>query len=255
MDLAHISTQCALADAILAPDRRAPRFLVAANSVRACNGLDVYRNNVAAGLLNVLAARFPAVRRLAGDDSFFTVARNFLAAHPPRSPVLMGYGEGFPEFIQTLGSAACFHYMADIAALELARGRAYHAADADPLTSEQWARIPANALGEKRAVLHPSMSLVASRFPIVSSWKTFEAGGPAKKGRSAFGAETALIVRPFLDVEVHALPAGGFASLHALAHGATIGEALSAGADAAAEFDLAHNLSVIIGSGIVTALR
>lgn len=255
MDLAHISTQRALAAAILEPERRAPRFLVAASRSRVRNGLDVYRNNVVAGLLNVLAARFPAVRALAGDDSFFAIARDFLAAHPPRSPVLMGYGEGFPEFIRTPGAAACCHYMADIAALELARGQAYHAADAAPLTSEQWTQISTNALGEQRAVLHPSMSLVSSRFPIVSAWKTFVAGEASESGLAAFGAEAALIVRPFLDVEVHALPAGGFASLHALAHGATIGEALSAGADAAPEFDLAHNLSIIIGSGIVTALR
>lgn len=253
MQRTHADTQSVLAAAILAPERPAPRFLIAANRTRARNGFDVYRNNVAAGLLNVLAARFPAMRRLAGDDSFFAVARGFLAAHPPRSPVLMAYGDGFPDFIRALGSAAYFHYMADVATLELARGRAYHAADADPLAPEQWAVIPADVLGEKRVELHPSMSLIASRFPILSAWRTSESG--VENGSPTAGAEAALVARPFLEVEVRALPAGGFAYLQALQRGATIAEALSAGANAAPEFDLALNLSILIGENIVTALR
>lgn len=256
MQRAHANTQSALADAILAPERPAPRFLIAENRTRARNGLDIYRNNVMAGLLNVLAARFPAVRKLAGDDSFFAAARSFLAIHPPRSPVLMGYGEGFPDFIRELGWAACFSYMADIAALELARGRAYHAADADPVTPAQWTQISAGSLGETRVDLHPSVSLIASRFPIVSAWQAaVETEQTNEISSPTIGAEAALIARPFLDVVVCALPPGGFACLQALQHGATVAEALETGAAAAPEFDLALNLSIIISSNIVTALR
>lgn len=254
MERTHADTQSALASAILAPERLVPRFLIAANCTRARNGLDVYRNNVAAGLLSVLAERFPAVRRLAGDDSFFAAARSFLAAHPPRSPVLMGYGEGFPDFVRALGSAACFNYMADIAMLELARGRAYHAADADPLAPAQWTLVPADALGGKRVELHPSMSLVASRFPIVSAWRASEAGRVDESGHLAIGAEAALVARPFLEVEVHALPAGGFECLQALQRGATMANAFGEAADAVPGFDLALILSIMIGSNIVTAL-
>lgn len=252
MQQTHVETQSVLAGAILAPKRPAPRFLIAANRTRARNGLDIYRNNVVAGLLNVLAARFPSVRKLAGDEFFFSAARGFLAAHPPRSPVLMGYGEGFPDFIRAQGPAGCFCYMADIADLELARGGAYHAADADPLTAEHWGQISADSLGETRVDLHPSVSLIASRFPIVSAWRACDAG---QGGSPAIKAEAALVVRPFLDVEVYALPAGGFECLQALQQGTTIGEALAAGADAAPEFDLTFNLSLIISTNIVIVLR
>lgn len=252
MRRAHAHTQSALAASILAPELPVPRFLIASSRTRARNGLDIYRNNVAAGLLNVMSARFPVVRKLAGDDSFFSAARRFIAAHPPRSAVLMEYGEGFPKFIRELGWAACFRYMADIATLELARGRAYHAPDADPLTPGQWSQIPADTLGEKRVDLHPSVSLIASRFPIVSAWRASIA---EKSSPCLIGSEAALIARPFLDVEVHALPVGGLECLQALQHGATIGEALTAGADATTEFDLTHNLALIISSNIVTALR
>jgi len=58
----------------------------------------VYRNNVAVGLIGALEARYPVSRRLAGDDLFRATARAFVRAHKPRSPVMIAYGEEFPEF-------------------------------------------------------------------------------------------------------------------------------------------------------------
>ena len=53
--------------------------------------------------------------------------------------MMMDYGEDFPHFVRGLGSEATFEYLADIAELEWARGRAYHAADADPVTRDAFA--------------------------------------------------------------------------------------------------------------------
>ena len=59
----------------------------------------VYRNNVAVGLIGALEARYPVSRRIAGDDLFRAMARAFMRAHKPRSPVMIAYGEEFPEFV------------------------------------------------------------------------------------------------------------------------------------------------------------
>jgi hypothetical protein len=75
----------------------------------------VYRNNVAVGLIGALEARYPVSRRIAGDDLFRAMARAFVQSHRPRSPVMIAYGEGFPEFISD--------YLAGAeAGLEKARG-------------------------------------------------------------------------------------------------------------------------------------
>src|SRR5580698_2819508 len=58
----------------------------------------VYRNNVAVGLIGALEARYPVSRRIAGDEQFRAMARAFARAHKPRSPVMIAYGEDFPEF-------------------------------------------------------------------------------------------------------------------------------------------------------------
>ena len=59
----------------------------------------VYRNNVAVGLIGALEARYPVSRRIAGDDLFRAMARAFVRANKPRSPVMIAYGGEFPEFV------------------------------------------------------------------------------------------------------------------------------------------------------------
>jgi Putative DNA-binding domain len=66
----------------------------------------VYRNNVAVGLIGALEARYPVSRRIAGDDLFRAMARAFVRAHKPRSPVMIAYGEEFPEFVTAYLAAA-----------------------------------------------------------------------------------------------------------------------------------------------------
>ena len=74
----------------------------------------VYRNNVAVGLIGALEARYPVSRRIAGDDLFRAMARAFVRAHRPRSPVMIAYGEEFPEFmteyLAPVGAAPTFEW-------------------------------------------------------------------------------------------------------------------------------------------------
>lgn len=227
-----------------------PIGLRAATPARAESGLAVHRNNVMSGLIKVVATRFPVVRRLMGEQSFLESIRRFIAAAPPRSPLLLEYGDGFPEFLRRLGDdASC---IADVADLEAARGKAYHAADAAPWPPQAFAAIPAERLAGLRLSLHPSVSLLQSRFSIVSLWHAYQECGDATLRQPH--PEAALIARPMLEVEVWNLPPGGFAFLTALSRGATMAEAAEAAMDAAPDFDLAVNLAVMIEARIVIGL-
>lgn len=219
----------------------------AATAARAESGLAVYRNNVMSSLIKVVAARFPVVHRLLGEDRFLESVRRFIAAEPPRSPLLLDYGDGFPDFLRRLGGEA---RIADIADLEVARGKAYHAADAAPLPPQAFAAIPSDRLAGLRLTFHPSVSLLQSRFPIVSIWQANQEAGEVALPQGH--PEAALIARPMLEVEVWNLPPGGFALLTALRRGATMADAAEAAMDAAPDFDFAVNLSVLIQASIVT---
>jgi hypothetical protein len=244
---AFAELQQSFAAAVLGQPAELP--IRAAMAARAESGLAVYRNNVMSGLIKVVAARFPAVRRLLGEECFLESVRRFIAAEPPRSPLLLEYGDGFPQFLRRIGEDAC---IADIADLEAARGKAYHAADAVSLPPQAFATLPAERLAGLRLTFHPSMSLLQSRFAIVSLWQENQkAGGVALP---QVRPEAALIARPMLEVEVWNLPPGGFAFFTALRRGVTMAKAADAAMDAAPEFDLAVNLSVLIKSNIVTGL-
>jgi hypothetical protein len=82
----------------------------------------VYRNNVAIGLIGALEARYPVSRRLAGDDLFRAMARAFVQALKPRSPVMIAYGEEFPEFAAAYLAGAEARLSLEETTLESTRG-------------------------------------------------------------------------------------------------------------------------------------
>jgi len=191
----------------------------------------VYRNNVVHSLTEALKRRFPVVERLVGPEFFRALAPLYLAADPPSSPVLIRWGAGFPEFLAGFPPLAGLPYLPDVARLEWLRGIAYHAADVLPLSAEALAaeRDPARL----RPGLHPSVSLLRSRHPIVSIWLANQPGNePAPLDLDA--PETALILRDPSDrVPVIALSAGDAAFVEALLGGQSLFDAAAAALSAA----------------------
>ncbi|HYP58719.1 MAG TPA: DNA-binding domain-containing protein [Beijerinckia sp.] len=241
--------QCDFAEALRDPSKPLPMGLVSQNSHGLEQRFAVYRNNVAIGLIEALEARFPVVRRLVGEEFFTAMARVFVQAHPPRSPLLMIYGDSFPQFIAGFGPAAELIYLADIARLEAARTRAYHAADAQAFDPSALAGMSDEALQTVRFMLHPAVEIISSAHPIVTIWamnSDEKALGPIKDWRG----EDALISRPGLDVEVHCLPEGAAVFLQSLASGLPLGEAVQRAIASSADFDLAKNLAALFGSGL-----
>jgi hypothetical protein len=213
---------------------------------------NVYRNNVALGLINAVAARYPVVRKLLWDDAFQRVAAQYVRSEPPRSPVLLEYGESFPQFLRTIGEGVAVDYLADIAELESARTRAYHAADAMPLDRGAFAALSPDRLANLRLKFHPSMILLTSRFPVVSIWDTqrHDSDGTIRNWKP----ESALVVRPHLHVEVWRLSTGGHKFFAALAAGRSVADAITEAA-VSADFDLAEALSTLISSQAVVAIE
>src|ERR1051326_1630472 len=125
----HAQLQRAFAEAVLFDDAPIPATIRSATGASHASRFGVYRNNVFAGLINALAARYPVTRKLLWDDAFNHVARLYASAEPPRSPMMFESGDSFPQFLRRIGHGAASDALADVAELEAARTRAYHAAD------------------------------------------------------------------------------------------------------------------------------
>lgn len=248
------SIQESFAGALLDADRPVPGAVTSHTARAPQKRFAVYRNNIIVGLVEALRTQFPATEGVVGAEFFTAMARVYVSTEPPRSPVLVSYGERFPDFIEKFEPAAELSYLADVARLEVARTRAYHAADAKPLEPSRWQGLNPAALLGARIVLHPSLQIVRSSFPVVTVW-SMNAGETEPASIEDCEAEDALIVRPNLDVEVRRLPTGGATFLRALASGATLGDAAATAAADHPQFDLAANLTGLIGAGLTTELH
>src|SRR5262249_2569084 len=133
-----------------------------------------------------------------------------------------------------------------------ARTRAYHAADAKPLTPKALAASAQAALGGMRFTLHPSLEIVASPHPIVTIW-AMNSGELELAPITDWRGEDALVLRPIADVEVRRLPRGAKIFLQALAAGNPLAGAAQAAHEADASFDLAANLAALF-SGLAIAM-
>jgi Putative DNA-binding domain len=202
--------------------------------------------------IEVLAARYPVIRQLVGELSFRIVARRFILSKPPSAPIPLSYGDNFPGFLRNQGTLASIEYVADIAELEMARGRARYAADARPLAAAALSPLQTRRLHGLRVVLHPSVCLVQSRFPIVTIWESSQRGGGVI---DRWGYEAALVARPRLEVEVRRLPPGGYAFLRALSEGQMVATAAAIATDATPRFEICANLAVLQDANVVVAIQ
>ena len=242
--------QDAFAEALRGASRIPPDEVRNPSGRSAQRRFGVYRNNVAAGLIAALGMRFPVVMKLVGEEFFREMARQYVALEPPHSPIMLLYGDTFPGFIEGFAPAAPVPYLAAIARLEMARGMAYHAADAVPLGAEAFAALPANDLAGMTAVLHPSMSVVESGYPIHSIWMVNQPDA-AVVPISPWAPETALVARPYTSVEVRKLQPGEGIFLTELARGATFASAVEAATKTAERFDMVRSLKLLIDAGLV----
>ncbi|SFQ97209.1 DNA-binding domain-containing protein [Poseidonocella sedimentorum] len=205
----------------------------------------VYRNNVAVGLRAALETGFPVVRKLLGEAPFRDLAGQFLRASPPADPRMMHYGTGFPAYLEAHPALARLGYLGDVARLDLALRRSYHAGDAAP-DAGALERIAPDDLPRARLRFAPGVICLLSRWPLFDLWRFNMVPGAAKPRAVA---QAIVVLRPDFDPAPHLLPAGGGEVLAALLGGATLGEALARGPEG---FDLAALLGLLISGHAIT---
>ncbi len=180
----------------------------------------VYRNNSAIALIDALKQHFPTVATLVGDEAFAGLARMFAQEYPPLSPVLGDYGAEFPAFLETFldqcENGGETPYLADSARLDWACLSARRAPEATPCDVARLAALDPARIAEQKAVLHPSLALVVSDWPILEL---------AKAHVTDWRGETVLVLRPRAELLMQICPPGAAAFLRACTDGKNLGEA------------------------------
>nr|WP_179954302.1 DNA-binding domain-containing protein [Denitrobaculum tricleocarpae] len=236
------------------PSAAAPESLAAPAGMRPNRRFNVYRNNVVVSLIEALRSSFPVVERLVGEEFFKATARAYIDHEPPRSPLMFQYGETFGSFLDAFPPAASVPYLGDVARLEFARLTAYHAQDRAAIALTHLSTLPPEQLGGAEFQLHPSLTLLTSRWPVFSLWAASSEQQSAQDVNLDTG-EDVIVIRPEYDVDVRCLPSGGYGFLRALQGGASLGEAAEQATQTTENFNLAHHLEGLFGLGAVCAVE
>jgi hypothetical protein len=200
--------------------------------------LAVYRHGALANLASALAGTYPVVTRLVGDAFFAEAARRHALATPSASGNLDDYGGDFPAFLAGYPHAQGVPYLADVARLEWALHEARRAAAARPLDLARLATLTPEGAGAVRVVLHPSVHLVASAYPVLAIWEANQVDRDGTPARDE-GADRVLAFLAEGGARAELAGAAAWALARALRDGQTLGQACEAMGENAAEFPAA----------------
>ncbi len=227
--------------------------------------LAIYHNNCRANFVKALTLSYPVIARIVGSDFFDGLAQRFFERYPSRSGDLHHVGKDFADFLAT-GFAApgsAFEYLVDLAHLEWAWSLALLGADAPALGVEALARHPPADWAALRFELQPTLTLVASPFPVHTLFDEHRQTLPAITCLDA-GGECVAVLRRQQQVEAHRLSHREYTLWQSLQAGLSLEVALEAALEAAsgsarepeprAEFDLTTALGRLFASGAVSAL-
>ena len=163
--------------------------------------LNVYHHHSRIVECEALAAVYPAVRRLVGEDFFANMAVLYAGQYPLNRGDLRVFGEQLADFLAQFEPLRTVPYVADVARLEWCWHESLHAAQAS---------LEARAADGTRLCLAPHVRLLHSPFPVATIWDFAlreHADDTPHLNIDTMGPEHVLIMRPTLDVEVWTLPA------------------------------------------------
>lgn len=225
----------------------------AAAGIAAAQRLQIHRNNYQITLREALAAVYPVVNALVGDGFFAWLAHEYIAAHPSRSGNLHAFGARLPAFVAAFPAAAGLRYLADVAHLEWAWHRAFHAADAGPLDLQALASVAAEQHADLRFQLHPSVSLLSAETPFLDIWQAHQPDPAAATPVDVHGeGQRALVLRAGLEVRVMPASRGEYALLAAVRAGSAFGAACEAALAAQRDVDVSACVERHVGAGTLS---
>lgn len=227
-------------------------------------GFSVYRNTVLKGCVDALQDNYPTVCELVGTEWLRAAATVFATQHPPKDGLLMGYGDGFADFLADFPPAAQLPYLSAVAAWDRRWTECHLAADALLLDAAWLGAQAPEALENLVLTPHPAARWSQSHeHPAFTIWQRQRAQQSLEHDLPWHG-DAGLLTRPEATVQWTALSPSGCALLDACALGLPFAQAAQAALEARQSFnpedaqladpaDLSHLIAQLLHAGAFQA--
>jgi hypothetical protein len=228
------------------------------DDISVADRLEVYRDHVMASLAKVMAATYPLIAQLAGDDFLSAAAHRYIRENLPERGNLNLYGATFGDFLERYEPAQVTPYLPDIARMEWAKNEAYYARDDAPFDTARLQAIAPENMEHLTFSFRDSVRLVRSDFPLVALRDYCAAAAEAPDAPTPdleAGPVHLLIFRPELRIYVLEVPAAEFLFLQQIRDGKTLGEAAVTVLDFFPNFILEDTLKKHFGLGTFRNFR
>ncbi|SFU68574.1 MNIO family bufferin maturase [Pseudoduganella namucuonensis] len=246
-------SQSAFAAGLFAPADAAPALAAFAPDDRNEQRYALYRGNLSATWAKTLAAAYPVIAQLVGDEFMAALGKEYGRAHPSASGDLNQFGGHFAAFLAGFPHTADLPYLPDMARLEWALHRAHYARDAPALAAVDLAAVPPDELETARLRLRPASAAMAFEWNVVPLWLSHQPDGPPFPDDMRVACH-GLIVRPHWKTRLLPLVPPAHAALAVLQAGGDFGAALDAAFDIDEAFDVAAQLRSWLDHAVFTAI-
>jgi hypothetical protein len=231
-----------------------PTPAIAGNGLTPEARLRVYRRSCNETQTAALRATYPAVLALVGEVFFDQTASGYRHTHPSRSGNLQVFGEAFAEYLEGVTGCRALPYLSDVARLEWLRQQAILAPAAASISPEDVADVIREVAESIRTVLHPSLHLLDSRFPVLTIW-SYALRPTDENLVLGNDGENVVLWREEGEVAMGVVDRASFACIDALAHGLTVADAHSAATLLDDGFDLEACIETLVAHRLVTGIQ
>jgi hypothetical protein len=215
---------------------------------------EIYRASLLANLGNALADVYPVIKKLVGATFFDAMAQRYISGQPSEHGDISVYGKNFAVFLQNFAPARELGYLPDMARLEWCVHQAFHAADGAALKIDALATLSSEALASSGFILHPSLQLLQSDYPLQQIWQMHQNNSDDVTVDLNSGAVNLLIFRQHMDMVILPVSLSEFNFVQRLHESRNLATACEQLVQSDDDFDVGHILHGLFSLQLVHAL-
>ena len=201
-------------------------------------GIEVYRGNVFGNCAQALAAAYPIVRKIVGEDFFDAIARVYARTHPSSGGDLNAFGAELAHFVARFPATQDLPYLPDVARMEWIAHRAYYARDNAPFDRAALNHVPPEQYTALIPRLAAGSAVLASDWPLARIWEVHQddyVSDPSVDLNA--GQDRILIFRPRWHIEVRSLSVGEYCFFTGALRSQPLGRLIESACTIDPEFD------------------